>query len=235
MKKFKILEEKPKAKKETFNEQDFYLTWHRDDENKTEKSITKRTKTIKKINYKELFSVAWKVEKTLLRLCPNIKHASGIYVWTRTNEIEKCAYVGKAKDLIDRSISHLMGYKQRIDQSLRKWGLYDEQYNKTGWKLGILFYPENKLDCYERALIKKYQDVGYDLYNIESGGTADKTDINERKLGKGYYDGVAYGKKKIKDELNYIINKYLVIGLKKDNKLSQKALAKFYRILSEEK
>lgn len=127
-----------------------------------------------------------------------------------------------------------MGYKQRIDQSLRKWGLYDEQYNKTGWKLGALFYPEDKLDRYERALIKKYQDAGYDLYNIESGGTAGKTDINERKLGKGYYDGVAYGKKKIKDELNYIINKYLVISLKKDNKLSQKALTKFYKILSDE-
>ena len=189
----------------------------------------------KEINYKKLFSVAWEIEKTLLRLCPDIKHASGIYVWTRSNEIEKCAYVGKAKDLIGRSISHLQGYKQRIDISLRKWGLYDEQYNKTGWKLGVLFYPEDKLDRYERALIKKYQDAGYDLYNIESGGTIGKTDINERKLGKGYYDGVAYGKKKIKEELNYIIDKYLVISLKKDNKLSQKALAKFYKILLEEK
>ena len=199
-----------------------------------QKKQQREPKRPKEINYKKLFSVAWEVEKTLLRLCPNIKHTSGIYVWTRANEIEKCAYVGKAKDLVDRSISHLMGYKQRIDQSLRKWGLYDEQYNKTGWKLGVLFYPEDKLDRYERVLIKKYQDAGYDLYNIESGGTAGKTDINERKLGKGYYDGVAYGKKKIKDELNYIINKYLVISLKKDNKLSQKALAKFHKILSNE-
>lgn len=194
----------------------------------------RKLKQPKEINYRRLFAKQKELEKLLLFACPNIDNKSGIYFYTREDYEGKHAYIGKATNLLQRNISHLQGYKQRIDISLRKRGLYSPN-NTGGWKLNILHYPLNELDKMERYYIDLYKNAGQDLYNIENGGTTGKTDINERKLGKGYYDGVAYGKKKIKEELNYIIDKYLVISLKKDNKLSQKALAKFYKILLEEK
>lgn len=188
----------------------------------------------KYINYKNLFSVGWNMEKALIRLCPEITHSSGIYIWIRENEVEKCAYIGQAKDLIRRNISHLMGYKQRIDQSLRKWGLYDEEFNTTGWRLGILHFGIDELNAQEQRLIKAYKEQGYEMYNIESGGTEGKTLINERKPGKGYYEGIERGKKIILDDLNKWFGKYLKAEKIGGGKLAERMLVKFNNLLKGE-
>lgn len=188
----------------------------------------------KYVDYKNLFSVGWNMEKALMRLCPEITHSSGIYIWLRENEIEKCAYIGQAKDLILRNVSHLMGYKQRIDQSLRKWGLYDEEFNTTGWRLGILHFGIDELNAQEQRLIKAYKEHGYEMYNIESGGTEGKTLINERKLGKGYYEGIERGKKIILDDLNKWFGKYLKAEKIGSGKLAERMLVKFNNLLKGE-
>lgn len=188
----------------------------------------------KYIDYKNLFSVGWNMEKALIRLCPEITHSSGIYIWLRENEVEKCAYIGQAKDMIRRNISHLMGYKQRIDQSLRKWGLYDEEFNTTGWRLGVLHFGSDELNAQEQRLIKAYKEHGYEMYNIESGGTLGKTLINERKSGKGYLDGIERGKTIILTEIRNMFDKYLVANIKKDGKIAQRMLEKFNTLLKGE-
>ena len=54
---------------------------------------------------------------------------------------------------------------------------------------------------------------------------------------KGYYDGLEQGKKNLARELSHIIDKHLVITLKdgkQNNKVSIKALEKFWMLLGEE-
>ena len=186
------------------------------------------------INYRKLFAIQKKISKILKLACPKIDENSGIYFYIREDNEGKHAYIGKATNLLQRNIEHLQGYKQHIDISLKKRGFYSLD-NLGGWKLNILHFPLEELDKREQYFIRRYRNAGYELYNVESGGMVGKTLINERKASKGYYEGIANGKKQIRQELNYIIDKYLLISLKKDNKLSQKALTKFYKILSNEK
>lgn len=189
------------------------------------------TKRKKPINYRKLFSIQRNLGKIVKIACPEIDEGSGIYFYIREDENGKYAYIGKAKNLLQRNINHLQGRKQPIDRSIKSRGYYSLD-NLGGWKLNILHFPLEELDKREQYFIRRYRNAGYELYNVESGGTLGKTLINERKASKGYYEGIANGKKKICQELNYIIDKYLLISLKKENKLSQKALAKFYKILS---
>ena len=185
-----------------------------------------------KPNYKQIFAKQRELEKVILQACPNMPHSSGIYFYTREDEDGKYAYIGKAVDLLKRSVSHLQGY-QHIDISLRKRGFYSKD-NENGWKLNYLRFPENKLDEKEQYYIDNYLSAGYELYNIESGGTTGKTMINERKPSRGYRDGLVQGELNLKRKLNDIINKYLTIGLKKEGKLAENALNKFWILLSEE-
>lgn len=182
----------------------------------------------------DLFNIDFELERALTRICPEIKHMSGIYVWYRYEEDTKYTYVGKAKDLIRRSISHLQGYKQRIDISLRKRGLYDAKYNPGGWSLKVKYIPYNQLDEFERKYIEYYKSKGYISYNIESGGTLGKTLINERKSGKGYLDGIERGKNIVLTEIRNMFDKYLVANTKKDGKIAQRMLEKFNALLKGE-
>lgn len=191
-----------------------------------------KDKASNEINYKKLFAIQKKLENTLKIACPSINHKSGIYFLTRVDEGGKYCYIGKAKDLTKRMVSHLQGYTQRIDISLRKRGFYSKD-NENGWHLNVLFFTERDLDKQEAHYIELYRNAGYNLYNIESGGTTGKTDINTRLPSKNYHDGLKQARKTLKKELNHIINNYLVISLKKNNIRSQKALEKFYKLLSE--
>lgn len=182
------------------------------------------------VNYRNLFKVQSDLEKQLKQLCPDLDHKSGIYFWIRKEEGKNCAYIGKAKDLMKRSVSHLQGNKQRLDGSLKKRGLYSKD-NTLGWQLFFLHFPEDQLDEKEQYFIDKYRNAGYEMYNIESGGTDGKTIIGDRKGPMGYRDGIKRGKTTLKKELNEIIDKYLVISVKKDNKLSQRMLEKFFKLL----
>lgn len=123
--------------------------------------------------------------------------------------------------------SHLMGYQQRIDISLKKRGFANEYFD--GWHLNIIHCNKELLDSEEQRYIREYQKAGYELYNKESGGTIGKTMINERKPAKTYRDGLQQGYKNCIKEIEPTL-KYLDIKVKKDNKISQKMLKKFQNI-----
>lgn len=169
-----------------------------------------------------------KYEDFLLEVCPELAHRPGIYFYTRYEEDEKDAYVGKSVDCLKRCISHHLGRKQRLDGSLNKRGYYDPINNELGWKLNVLYFPESQLDEKEQYYIDQYTKAGYVMYNIESGGTVGKEIIGDRKPSKGYYDGLAQARKKTKEEIRVFFDKYLDYSIKgKPNKIKERKLQEF--------
>lgn len=176
--------------------------------------------------------------KRLLKVNPKLNGKPGIYFLLRTDENGfKFAYIGQArKSILQRLASHLVGFSQHIDLSLRKHKLYSED-NPYGWRVEFLNFPPRMLDEKEKEYIKKYADAGYQLRNVSVGGQGENRDagtIGERKSAKGYYDGLAQGRFNLARELKGIIDKHLVVSLKpekQNNKISQKALEKFNGLL----
>lgn len=175
-------------------------------------------------------------KKRLLEVNPKLDERSGIYFLTRVDEDGiNYFYIGQAKRITQRLCSHMVGY-QHIDLSLKKRGLYSNK-NPYGWKIGFLHYPISELDKWEQYWILEYTKKGYQCrYNKTAGGQGDgKEKINEFKPAKTYRDGLSQGRKQLAKELNHIIDKHLVIGLKPEkmnNKVSQKALEKFNDLLT---
>lgn len=186
-------------------------------------------------NIKQAKAIEYKNKKRLLEVNPNLDDKSGIYFLTRTDEDGiNYFYIGQAKHILTRLAQHLVGY-QHIDLSLKKRGLYSNK-NPYGWKIGFLHYPISELDKWEQHWILGYTKKGYQCrYNKISGGQGDgKEKINEFKPAKGYYDGLAQGRKNLAKELSHIIDKHLIVSLKPEksnNKVSQKALEKFNGLL----
>lgn len=179
-------------------------------------------------------------KKRLLAVNPKLNEKSGIYFLLRTDENGfKFAYIGQAKSVLQRLASHLSGYQQHIDLSLRKHKLYSED-NPYGWRVEFLNFPESELDEKEKFYIKQYADAGYQLRNVSIGGQGENRDsgqIGERKPPKGYREGVQFGKLSLARELKSIIDKHLTVRLKEEkrnNKTSQKQLEKFNELLNEE-
>ena len=176
--------------------------------------------------------------KRLLKVNPKLNGKPGIYFLLRTDENGfKFAYIGQArKSILQRLASHLVGFSQHIDLSLRKHKLYSED-NPYGWRVEFLNFPPRMLDEKEKEFIKKYADAGYQLRNVSVGGQGENRDsgqIGERKSAKGYYDGLAQGRKNLAKELRHIIDTHLIVSLKPEkanNKVSQKALEKFNGLL----
>lgn len=137
--------------------------------------------------------------------------------------------------------SHLVGYEQHIDLSLRKHKLYDKEKNPYGWRVEFLNFPESQLDEKEKYYIKLYADNGYQLRNVSiggQGGNRDSGSIGERKAPKGYLQGIQQGRKNLARELSNIAEKHLKIELREDkanNKVSQKQYEKFMELLEEGK
>ncbi len=176
-------------------------------------------------------------KKRLLKLNPKLNDKSGIYFLLREDENGfKFAYVGQAKSVLQRLASHLVGYEQHIDLSLRKHKLYSED-NPYGWRVEFLNFPESQLDEKEKYYIKLYADKGYQLRNVSiggQGGNRDSGSIGERKAPKGYMQGIQQGKKVLARELSSIAEKHLKIEIrddKKHNKVSQKQYEKFMDLL----
>lgn len=176
-------------------------------------------------------------KKRLLKLNPKLNDRSGIYFLLREDENGfKFAYVGQAKSVLQRLASHLVGYEQHIDLSLRKHKLYSED-NPYGWRVEFLNFPESQLDEKEKYYIKLYADNGYQLRNVSiggQGGNRDSGSIGERKAPKGYMQGIQQGKKVLARELSSIAEKHLKIELRADkanNKVSQKQYEKFMDLL----
>lgn len=177
-------------------------------------------------------------KKRLLKLNPKLNDRSGIYFLLREDENGfKFAYVGQAKSVLQRLASHLVGYEQHIDLSLRKHKLYDKEKNPCGWRVEFLNFPESQLDEKEKYYIKLYADNGYQLRNVSIGGQGENRDsgsIGERKAPKGYMQGVQQGRKNLARELSNIAEKHLKIELRADkanNKVSQKQYEKFMDLL----
>lgn len=176
-------------------------------------------------------------KKRLLKLNPKLNDKSGIYFLLREDENGfKFAYVGQAKSVLQRLASHLVGYEQHIDLSLRKHKLYSED-NPYGWRVEFLNFPESQLDEKEKYYIKLYADKGYQLRNVSLGGQRENRasgSIGERKAPKGYMQGIQQGKKVLARELSSIAEKHLIICLKpgkEHNKVSQKQYEKFMDLL----
>lgn len=178
-------------------------------------------------------------KKRLLKVNPKLNDRSGIYFLLREDENGfKFAYVGQAKSVLQRLASHLVGYEQHIDLSLRKHKLYSED-NPYGWRVEFLNFPESQLDEKEKYYIKLYADKGYQLRNVSLGGQGENRasgSIGERKAPKGYMQGIQQGKKVLARELSSIAEKHLKIELRADkanNKVSQKQFEKFKELLQE--
>lgn len=178
-------------------------------------------------------------KKRLLKLNPKLNDKSGIYFLLREDENGfKYAYIGQALHTLSRLASHLVGYEQHIDLSLRKHKLYSED-NPYGWRVEFLNFPESQLDEKEKYYIKLYADNGYQLRNVSiggQGGNRDSGSIGERKAPKGYLQGIQQGRKNLARELSNIAKKHLKIELREDkanNKVSQKQFEKFNELLKE--
>lgn len=179
-------------------------------------------------------------KKRLLSVNPELNDSGGIYFLTREDEYGfKYAYIGQSKEsagILTRLCQHMVGYKQHIDLSIRKHGLYSEE-NPYGWKVGCINFKDSELDEKEQYYIKQYADAGYQLRNVSLGGQGEgRNMINETKSAKGYRDGIFQGKRTLAKQLSNIINKHLIVTLKPEkqgNKVSQKQFEKFNQLLDE--
>lgn len=173
--------------------------------------------------------------KRLLKINPKLNDRSGIYFLLREDENGfKYAYIGQAVHTLSRLASHLVGYEQHIDLSLRKHKLYSED-NPYGWRVEFLNFSESQLDEKEQYYIKLYANKGYQLRNKTSGSQGEgKAQIDDYRPAKGYRDGLKQGRKNLARELSSIAEKHLKIELrddKKHNKVSQKQYERFMDLL----
>ena len=192
-------------------------------------------------NMRQIKAIENQNKKRLLKVNPKLNERSGIYFLLRTDENGfRYAYIGQAtKSVLQRLASHLSGYKQHIDKSLKAHGLYSED-NPYGWRVEFLNFPESQLDEKEKYYIKLYADKGYQLRNVSLGGQGENRasgSIGERKPPKGYMQGIHQGKKVLARELSNIAEKHLKIEIredKKNNKVSQKQFEKFKELMNED-
>ena len=191
------------------------------------------------VNYRQLYAKHNRQREQLLAINPKLNDRPGIYFLLRTDEAGfKFGYIGQSRAVLTRLISHLNGYQQHIDLSLRKHKLWSEK-NPYGWRVEFINCPIDKLDDLEKKYIKKYADAGYQLRNSSLGGQGSNRasgEISERKPPKGYKQGVRQGKKQLARSLKDIIDKHLDVQLKpekKNNKVSMKMLDKFDELIDE--
>jgi len=189
-------------------------------------------------NWKQIYAKQKASEERIRKLVGHFEEdRTGIYMFKRINEYGVVSfYIGKAEkqSLLKRMAQHLTSY-QHIDLSIRKYGLYDSVKNPYGYKAMILTYCEPELcNELERKMIQQCLEKGWVTKNVESGGTANKTDIEIRRASKGYREGVEYGYKKAIREIKVYFSKYLDYGIKgKPNKLKERKYNEFKEWLNE--
>ena len=189
-------------------------------------------------NLKKIKAIEKENIERLLKVNPKLNDKPGIYFLLRVNESGfKFAYIGQAStSIIHRLASHLVGYKQHIDLSLRKHKLYSEN-NPYGWRVEFLNFPPRMLDEKEKEFIKKYAEAGNQLGNVSVGGKGENREagqIGERKWAKGNYDGLAQGYKNASKEISHLFDLHLDYKIKSDkpNKNQEKAKVKFENFLN---
>lgn len=175
-----------------------------------------------------------KYKQQFLELCPELDENSGIYFLLRVGEDGlKYGYVGQAKHILSRLAQHMTGY-QHIDLSLKSHKLYDKDSNPYGWRVGFIHCPISELDEQEQKYIKAYANAGFQMRNKTAGSQSKgKTQIDEFRPAKGYYDGLKQGRKNASKEIAHLFDLHLEVKCKseKANKNQQKALEKFNEFL----
>lgn len=193
----------------------------------------------KQYNYLLAKDIEQKNKERIKQLLSDIEDRSGIYMFYRSDESGNifARYIGKSEtSVLVRCAAHINGYKQHLDLSIKKHGLYSVD-NPTGWQVCVLEYCLPKeCDERERYYIQFCQKLGLSLHNVESGGTTGKTDINERKPTRGYRDGVAQGERNVIKKIAHLFDLHLkaVYKAEKPSKNAIKAMEKFTRLLQGE-
>ena len=178
--------------------------------------------------YKQIMAIRQKQRLQWQKVCPTLHDAPGIYILTREEGEFKFCYIGQAVKILSRLVSHLNGYEQHIDKSLRKHGLWSKE-NPTGWNCDFFICAPEFLDEWEQDTIKEYHKKGYQLLNKTGGSQGvGKQALDTTKERKGYKQGVAYGYEKARKEIAGLFDKYLEVSCQgKENKLKLRALDKF--------
>lgn len=188
---------------------------------------------------RQRYAIALQNEKRIKAVCPTVNDGCGIYAFFRTDEDGfRFAYVGQAKHVLSRLASHLSGYNQHIDLSLRKHKLYDAEKNPHGWQVTVCTNcAASELDATERQFIKLYADNGYQLLNKTTGSQGgDKTALGATKTPKGYYDGLRQGERNTQRKIANWFDKSLDYSIKgKPNANKQKAYDRFAEFLQGDK
>ena len=192
-----------------------------------------------KKNMRQIKAIEKANRERLLKVNPKLNDKPGIYFLLRQENGFKFAYIGQARtSVMQRLCSHMTGYQQHIDLSIKRHGLYSED-NPEGWRVEFLNFPPERLDELEKTYIKQYADAGYQLRNVSVGGQGSERDsgqTGETKPAKGYMQGVQHGKAVLAPELSHIIDTHLTVELKPEkagNKVSQRAFEKFKGLLDE--
>lgn len=195
-------------------------------------------------NYRQIFAIKKARREQILKINPNIRDESGIYMFFRMKEEtdQFCVYIGQARtSMLDRCASHLEGYKSKnpshIDLSLKAHGLITKD-PLHGWNVTILEQcDKSQCNRLEKKWIQHFR--GKDnviIYNITVGSQgAGKVDFQERKLTqlKRYSNGKNYGYEKARKEIKHLFDKYLEFSIKgKPTKLKEKAVEKFNNFLN---
>lgn len=183
-------------------------------------------------NMRQVYAINQQNRKTIIKHCPNINDDSGIYILTREEDGFKYAYIGQAVKLLSRLASHLNGYTQHIDLSIKKHKFYNEE-NLTGWKIEFFNCPESKLNDFEQKYILKYANLGYQLRNKTYGSQSiGKKGLDNQKQPKTYTQGKVYGYEKAMKEIAIYFEKYLDFVPKKQNKITEKKFNEFNSLIN---
>lgn len=194
---------------------------------------------LKNQKLKQVYAIKEKYKLQLLKLNPKLDNKSGIYFFIRKSEQnENEIYVGQSVGILDRCVSHMQGYEQYIDKSIKAHKLYDAEKNPHGYKVEFLHFPKEELDEKEQYYIKLYSENGWILKNKTSGSQGKgKEKIAEYKPPKTYRQGIQAGKLSLARQLSSIAEKHLKIEIredKKNNKVSQKQFEKFKELMNED-
>ena len=186
-----------------------------------------------KQNYRQIFARKEEEKKKLLALNSQLDNQSGIYIFTRFENGFKFAYVGQALHLLDRLISHLQGYEQHIDRSLKKHKLWSKD-NPNGWQIKFIHCHQENLNAIEQQMILEYATSGYQMLNKTSGsqGTEKFAIVDNQR--KGYLQGKNDGKIATLRQIKVYFDKYLDFVIKgKETKIKARKLQEFKEILDE--
>ena len=192
------------------------------------------------MNYRQIFARKAECEKRIKEVCPQCPDKPGIYAFYRLDESGiRFAYLGQARSLISRIAQHLQEY-DHIALSLKKRGFYNAETNPFGWCVRYWEYPVDELDAMEQDFIKRWADMGYQLFNRTGGGQGDgKKAFDNQRSARGYYDGLEAGKKKAREEIAHLFRLHLDYAPKPRDgkpptKLQEKAMRRMDEIVGTE-